>query len=130
MEILCNNLNFNNEIKLLDKNYKILIHFLKNNSNNISKEDYKEGYKYIHLYLKNCNDDKIIYYIYAIRFFIKILDKTEIIKLLDDINSKSEQYIDSIKKMATIVINTDNMNVEQQTSETLKLIGVKEEINA
>jgi 2C-methyl-D-erythritol 2,4-cyclodiphosphate synthase len=32
--------------------------------------------------------------------------------------------------MATIVINTDNMNVEQQTSETLKLIGVKEEINA
>ena len=48
----------------------------------------------------------------------------------EQISHKSEQYIDSIKKMATIVINTDNMNVEQQTSETLKLIGVKEEINA
>jgi len=119
MEILCNNLNFDNEIKLLDKNYKILINFLKNNSNNISKEDYKEGYKYIHLYFKNCNDDKIIYYIYVIRFFIKILDKTEIIKLLDDINNKSEQYIDnkfivsSLKSLSIYCnkyINKNNIN--------------------
>lgn len=43
---------------------------------------------------------------------------------------KSEQYIEDIKKIATIVINTDNLNVEQQAIETLKAIGIKEEANA
>ena len=43
---------------------------------------------------------------------------------------KSEQCIEDIKKIATFVIDTDNMNVEQQTLETLKQIGIKEEVNA
>jgi hypothetical protein len=53
-------------------------------------------------------------------------------RLMDEVQAshKSEQSIEDIKKIATLVINTDNMNVEQQTLETLKQIGIKEEVNA
>lgn len=48
----------------------------------------------------------------------------------EQLSHKSEQYINKIKEIATIVLNTNEMNVEQQATETLKAIGIKEEINA
>lgn len=43
---------------------------------------------------------------------------------------KSEQYIDSIKDIATLVVNSDNMSVEEQAEYTLAQLGIKEEVNA
>jgi len=42
----------------------------------------------------------------------------------------SENGIDEIKKMATVVINTDNMSLDEQTEQTLKELRVKELTNA
>lgn len=43
---------------------------------------------------------------------------------------KSEQYIDAIKNIATLVVNSDNMSVEEQAEYTLNQLGIKEEVNA
>lgn len=43
---------------------------------------------------------------------------------------RSEQQIEAIKSMATHVINTDNMNIEQQTAATLVALGMKTVQNA
>lgn len=43
---------------------------------------------------------------------------------------KSEQYIDSIKDIATLIVNSDNMSVEEQAEYTLMQLGIKEEVNA
>jgi len=42
----------------------------------------------------------------------------------------SENGIDEIKNMATIVINTDNMSLDEQTEQTLEQLKVKELANA
>lgn len=42
----------------------------------------------------------------------------------------SEQQIDSIKNIATTVINTDNMSIEQQTSATISSLGLGVQTNA
>ena len=38
-------------------------------------------------------------------------------------NHISEQQIDDIKEMATLVINTDNMTVAEQTAKTLEFVN-------
>jgi len=43
---------------------------------------------------------------------------------------RSEQQIDMIKSMATHVINTDSMNIEQQTAATIAALGIKTVQNA
>ena len=43
---------------------------------------------------------------------------------------KSEQEIEIVKNISTHVIRTDNMTVEQQAQETLKLVGLLKEQNA
>jgi dephospho-CoA kinase len=42
----------------------------------------------------------------------------------------SENGIEQVKKMADIVINTDDMSLEDQTFNTLKILEMKAEINA
>lgn len=51
----------------------------------------------------------------------------------EQLSHKSESYIEDIKKIATFVINSDNMNIEQQTDATLEALGIinqKKEQNA
>lgn len=43
---------------------------------------------------------------------------------------KSEQQIDAIKQMASAIINTDNMSIEEQSNATLSVMGLLKEINA
>lgn len=43
---------------------------------------------------------------------------------------RSEQQIDSIMKMATTVINTDNMSIEEQASATIAALGITAGQNA
>jgi GTPase SAR1 family protein len=53
-------------------------------------------------------------------------------KLMDPEHAshRSEQQIDVIKSMATHVINTDNMNIEQQAAATIAALGIKVVQNA
>jgi hypothetical protein len=44
----------------------------------------------------------------------------------EHMNHKSEQQISIVKEMATAVIDTTNMNIEQQTRATLEAIGILE----
>lgn len=43
---------------------------------------------------------------------------------------KSEKQVDLVKEIASIVINTDGMNIEQQTMATLSSIGILDKANA
>jgi len=43
---------------------------------------------------------------------------------------RSEQEIDLIKEMASYIIRTDNMSIEEQAMETIKTIGILKEQNA
>lgn len=48
----------------------------------------------------------------------------------DQKNHISEQQIETIKKMATFVINTDDMTIDQQAQATLKELGILKESHA
>lgn len=48
----------------------------------------------------------------------------------EQLSHKSEKYIEKIKEISTIVVNSDNMTIEQQAEQTLKQIGIIEEANA
>ena len=123
MEILdiCKNFNSTSSIKIIDRNYKLLKNYFENKiNNNLKKSDYKQGYEHIFLYFKNCNnEDEVIYYIYIIRFFIKYLEKSDILKLLDEINKNSDKYINNkflVSSLKSLLIycnkyiNTKNIN--------------------
>jgi len=45
----------------------------------------------------------------------------------EQLNHKSEKYIENIKNIATIIISSDNMSVEEQANATLKQIGIIKE---
>lgn len=45
-------------------------------------------------------------------------------------NHKSEQEMEMVKNIATYIIETDNMTVEQQAQKTLSVIGILKEQNA
>lgn len=45
-------------------------------------------------------------------------------------NHRSEQEIDLIKEMASYIMRTDNMSIEDQAMETIKTIGILKEQNA
>lgn len=60
----------------------------------------------------------------------RILKRDGKLMTSDQSNHKSESFIDDIMKIATCVINTDNLSIEQQTEETLKQLGIMEKINA
>jgi len=49
---------------------------------------------------------------------------------LEHASHRSEQQIDVIKSIATHVINTDNMNIEQQAAATIAALGIKVVQNA
>jgi ABC-type oligopeptide transport system ATPase subunit len=49
---------------------------------------------------------------------------------LDHAMHPSENAIEEVKKMSTIVINTNEMSLQEQTENTLKLLGIKELTNA
>lgn len=114
-----------NNIENLDKNYYLLKNYFEQKiDTDLETDDYKKGYEYIYLYFKQCNNDEVvIYYIYILRFFVKYLDKSDIIKLLDEINVKANQYINnkflvsSLKSLSIYCnkycnkyINTKNIN--------------------
>ena len=42
----------------------------------------------------------------------------------------SELFLDKVKDIASFVIETDNMDIEEQTEATLKLLGLQEKNNA
>ena len=42
----------------------------------------------------------------------------------------SEMFLDKVKDIASFVIETDNMDIEEQTEATLKLLGLQEKSNA
>jgi dephospho-CoA kinase len=48
----------------------------------------------------------------------------------DQKNHISEQQIDTIKSMASLIIPTDDMTIEQQAQATLKALGILKEANA
>jgi cytidylate kinase len=48
----------------------------------------------------------------------------------DQSNHKSESFINDIMQVASCVINTDNLSIEEQTEETLKQLGIMENANA
>lgn len=49
---------------------------------------------------------------------------------LEHSSHPSENGIDQVKEMSTIVINTDNMSLEEQTEQTLEKLNIKEPSNA
>jgi hypothetical protein len=54
----------------------------------------------------------------------RILDRDGRLMSDEHMNHKSEQQISIVKEIATSVIDTSNMNIEQQTKATLEAIGV------
>jgi len=108
----------NEFIQLCKKfNYDLLQKHILNN--NLNKNDYRKGFENIFINFKTCNNDEVIYYIYIIRYFIKYLEKNQILKLFDEINKKSDEYIDnkflvsSLKSLSIYCnkhINTKNIN--------------------
>ena len=48
----------------------------------------------------------------------------------EQLNHKSEKYIENIKNIATVIISSDNMSVEEQANATLKQIGIIKEQHA
>lgn len=48
----------------------------------------------------------------------------------DQASHKSEQQIETIKSMASVIINTDEMSIEEQAYETLSSIGILKEQHA
>jgi hypothetical protein len=135
MEILdiCKNFNSTSSIKIIDRNYKLLKNYFENKiNNNLKKSDYKQGYEHIFLYFKNCNnEDEVIYYIYIIRFFIKYLEKSDILKLLDEINKKTDKYINnkflvSSLKSLSIYCNKyiNNKNINKKIESILDVLKI------
>jgi hypothetical protein len=45
-------------------------------------------------------------------------------------NHKSEQEIDLVKDMASAIINTDNLTIEEQTAETIKIVQALTDVYA
>jgi dephospho-CoA kinase len=48
----------------------------------------------------------------------------------EQMEHKSEKQVDQVKEIASVVINTDNMTIEQQTMATLSALGVLDKTNA
>lgn len=60
----------------------------------------------------------------------RILNRDGRLMTKDQLSHKSEQEIDMIKSIASCVINTDNMTVEEQAYATLSAIGILKETHA
>jgi len=135
MEILdiCKNFNSSFSIKIIDRNYNLLKNYFENKINNdLKKSDYKQGYEHIFVYFKNCdNEDEVIYYIYIIRFFIKYLEKPDILKLLDEINKKTDKYINNkflVSSLKSLLIYCNkyinNKNINKKIDSILDVLKI------